>query len=270
MRNDPRAVLGVTSQASPEEIKKAYRRLAQKHHPDRHPGDPAAVRRFQEIQQAYERLRAAPAPEALDLSDVEDLFEQVFRQTQTASVIVMPLPLEIIAHGGLHVFDVDDPEPCTCPLFRRARCPLCHGTGVLRHRRHTYEVTVPPGVPEGFHLRARVKGHPGKEQIVRVQVAPHQVFHRQADDLWRPVDVPYPTLVLGGTLVTSGLDRAVTVTLPAGLRPGQTVRVQGLGLPRIQGGHGDLYLQVDVAIPDTLTAAQREALEHLAQVMTSP
>lgn len=270
MRTDPRAILGVSRQATADDIKKAYRRLAQKHHPDRHPDDPDAVRRFQEVQQAYEALRA-PSPDwEPDLAGMADIFDQVFRQAGSASeVIVLPLDLETILQGGPHVFDVDDPEPCSCPLFRRARCALCHGTGILRHRRHTYEVVLPPGVPEGFSLRAHIKGRPRDEQVVVVRARPHPVFQRREDDLWREVRVPYPTLVLGGVFTTQGLDRPVTVTLPPGVHPGQGVRVQGHGMPRIQGGRGDLFLQVAVDIPEQLTPAQREAMEQLAKTMTS-
>lgn len=276
MVREPHAVLGVAIGATPDQVKAAYRRKAQQHHPDRHPNDPAAAGRFQEIQAAYQTLNggsrgtsAGPTAGQPDFEDLFNIFDQVFRRAQ-APVVVVQMSLEAIASGGHHTFDVDTPESCTCTLARRARCPICHGTGVLRHRRHSYEVDIPPGAPDGLQLRAHIKGKKETEQMVVIQTQPHAIFERQGSDLIRPIAVDYPSLVLGGDLETQGLHGPVKLKLPAGVRPGQNVRLAGHGLPRMEGGHGDLYLHVAVTIPDRLTARQRKAMEELAAALSEP
>lgn len=281
MARDPHAVLGVAKNATPDQIKKAYRRLAQKHHPDRNPDDPEAANRFQEVNRAFKALnvpvhRGAAAGRAgagydEDLGSVFDMFDQVFRQSQArAPVVVVDMTLEEIHQGGPHTFDVDTAEPCTCRPERRARCPICKGTGVLRMRRHTYAVDVPRGAADGQHLRAKLQGKPHTEQVVVVRTQPHPVFQRQGADLWREVEVPFPTLVLGGDYQAQGLMQAVSIQLPAGVRPGQNVRVPGQGLPRPEGGWGDLYFHVEVAMPQALTASQKQALEAFAASLAGP
>lgn len=272
MAKDPHAVLGVAKGATPDQIKSAYRRQAQKHHPDRNPDDPGAAVRFQEIQAAFQSLSGSPGRANQgptmppDISDLFNMFDTVFRRANEP-VVVLPVTLEMIAKGGHHTFDVDSPEPCSCSPARRPRCPLCHGTGVLRHRRRSYEVDIPMGAPDGLRFKARSTDTPRQEQAVMIQTQPHAVFQRQGDDLVRAQRVNYPDLVLGGAITTEGLFEPLTLTIPAGVRPGQSVRLAGRGLPRLGGGFGDMYLQVEVAIPDTLTARQRKAMEELAQAL---
>jgi DnaJ-class molecular chaperone len=277
MAKDPHAVLGVVRGATPEQIKKAYRRKAQQHHPDRNPDDAAAAGRFQEITAAYQALSGSGPHHAsggrrsgpdMDMSDFFDLFNQAFRQPQTPMVGIQ-LPLETIAQGGPHTFDVDTPEPCSCTPAKRAKCPICHGTGVLRHRRRSYEVDIPAGAVDGLRLLARLKGKTdaASEQVVVIQTLLHPVFQREGADLFRVVVLNYPTLVLGGTLETGDLSGPVSLKLPAGIRPGQNVRLAGRGLPRMEGGRGDLYLQVTLAMPEQLTPRQQKAMEELALAM---
>lgn len=277
----PHEVLGVAINATPEQIKKAYRKLAQKHHPDRHPDDPEAIVRFQEVQSAYAAMTSQRAPGTAEprgawadfgqFSHMFDHFDQVFRrsQTQNASLILLELTLEDILKGGPHTFDEDVQEACTCSILSRSTCKICKGTGVVRTHRHTYRVDIPPGATDGMQLTCQNTKRVNQQKTAVVRTKEHPIFKREGADLWRKVAVDYTALVLGGGVTVNGLRGSVAFTLPTGIKPGQNIRLPGQGLPNLRGGMGDLYLVVDVHIPDTtaLTPRQREAMIALAQAL---
>jgi DnaJ-class molecular chaperone len=278
----PHEVLEVAANATPDDIKKAYRKLAQKHHPDRNPDDPSAPARFQEIQEAYQALSRKPkagsrnpgARPGSDWGDLNDMFGHVFSQAfddvfhqPRADRVMLALDLETILTGGPHTFDVDEPEACSCSPLRRATCKICHGTGVVRTHRYTYKVNIPPGAIDGMQLQCQNTKRAGAEKWAVVKTNDHPLFKREGADLWRQAAIPFPTLVLGGTVTSAGLRGEVSFTLPAGLRPGQSIRLAGQGLPNLRGGLGDLYLQVGVHIPESLTPRQRAALQELEKAL---
>lgn len=157
-------------------------------------------------------------------------------------------------------------------------CSTCRGTGVERRARQV-KVRIPPGVTDGQRIRLKGRGEAGRnggpagDLYVVVSVDPHPLFGRSGKHLTITVPVTYPEAALGADIKVPTLDGdPVTVRIPPGTRSGRTFRVRGRGVVPKSGEPGDLLVTVEVAVPSTLSAAERKAIEALAAVEpeTSP
>ena len=296
-------LLGVAKDASPDEMKKAFKAQARKHHPDLNPDDKGAEERFKEINEAYAVLsdpkkrreydqfgasgfRQRYSQEDIfrdfdfgDIGDIfgglgGDLFSRIFgggggrrgprrgnpgrgpfeqRPMKGGDLETrMTVSLEEILAGGKRRFSFQGPQ------------------GVF-----SLDVTIPGGVASGQKLRIPGKGQPGPgggpagDLLVRIDVAPHDRFRPDGDDLAVAVDIPVTTLALGGSMdvpVPGGDTR--TLKIAAGTRSGTRLRIRGYGLPRRTGGRGDLYVELDAALPKTLTKKQQQLFEALRETGT--
>ena len=167
----------------------------------------------------------------------------------------------------------------TCPQCRGEGrvvtnpCPACRGRGRMREEKEL-SVQVPPGIEHGQRLRMRGEGEgghtggpPGDLYVVMHQ-APHQVFERQGNDLYRQLEVSMFQAALGqevavGTLV----DGEQALEIPTGTDSGEMVRLKGLGMPKLRSGRrGDLYVQLVVRTPRKLSKEQRELLQQAMEL----
>jgi molecular chaperone DnaJ len=148
-------------------------------------------------------------------------------------------------------------------------CPTCHGRGVERRARQV-KVRIPAGVEDGQRIRIKGRGGAGHaggppgDLYVVVHTDPHPVFGRNGKNLLLTVPVSFPEAALGATITVPTLSKPVSLKVPPGTRSGRTFRVKGQGVPASSGA-GDLLVTVEVAVPQKLTAAEREAIEALAQ-----
>lgn len=273
------AILGVGKDASKEDIKRAYRKLAQKHHPDANPDDKQAEARFKEISEAqailsndekrseYDQIRAfveaggdrvygfrpgGGGGVRVNIGDIfgegfEDLFG--FRGSRQAPLrgadfeSSVALPFDEAIHG--------------------ATISLSNGT----------RVRVPPGVQDGARIRVAGKGQPAPpggepgDLYVRVSVNPHPIFTRdKSGDLRVVLPVTFPEAALGSQIEVPALDGSVKVKIPAGTQSGRVLRVRGRGAPRQAGSPGDLLVEVRVEVPKKLSRKEKEALEAFGDV----
>ncbi|MFB6079980.1 MAG: molecular chaperone DnaJ [Haloferacaceae archaeon] len=156
-------------------------------------------------------------------------------------------------------------------------CRACGGDGVTRER-STIEVDVPPGIRDGQTLRIEGEGAPGERGgppgnlLVEVTVRDHDEFERDGDDLHYRQPVSFPQAVFGDTLQVPTIDGTAEFDLPSGTQSGETFRLEGKGMPHLQqgrrrrrGGQGDLFVHVQVVVPESLNGEQREALEAFAE-----
>jgi curved DNA-binding protein len=290
-------VLGVPRTATAEEIKRAYRQLARKHHPDLKPAAEraGAAERFKEINEANEVLsdpdkRArydalgpnwksgmdfTPPPGAgqntvhvsgdwEDLGDVSDFFASLFgrgaaRGERGNTRVVFP--------GS----DVEAELLLTLEeLLRNSRRRLQLPGG------RTIEVEIPRGVRDGTVLRLAGQGEPGPnggppgDLYLRVRLRPHPRYRVAGDDLETDLSLWPWQAVLGGEVRVDTLDGPVTLTVPPGTQSGKRLRLRGRGLPRAGGQRGDLYAIVRVVIPERPTAAERTAYEALRSAAMAP
>jgi molecular chaperone DnaJ len=148
-------------------------------------------------------------------------------------------------------------------------CPTCKGRG-LEVRPRQIKVRVPAGVEDGQRIRrkggggAGRNGGPSGDLFVNVKVAAHPLFGRKGKDLTLTVPVTFAEAVLGAEISVPTLEDPVKLKVPAGTRSGRTFRVRGRGVDNGKG-IGDLLATVEVAVPNKLSPAEREAIEALAE-----
>ena len=289
-------ILGVARGASDEDIKKAYRRLARKYHPDVS-SEKDAEAQFKAIAEAYETLRDPKKRAAYDGLGAHRSGEQ-FR----------PPPDwfdRFHVHGGGHMGGVD-----LADLFasfgglggmggvrgaggfqgfggRGRRAGPRRGEDVEAHVQLHLEdaargaettldigaqqvrVRIPRGAIDGQRLRLRGRGGPGTaggpagDLYLTVALRPHPRFRSEGHDL--SIDVPLAPweAALGAAVEIPTLDARVTLKIPPGSKSGQRLRLAGRGLPKPDGGAGDLYAVLSIALPAALSARERELYEQL-------
>ncbi|MDQ1721329.1 MAG: molecular chaperone DnaJ [Pseudonocardiales bacterium] len=294
--------LGVASDASDSEIKKAYRKLAKDLHPDKNPGDAKAEQRFKEVSEAYSVLSDAGQRKEYDAVRAmshgrarftagtgptggfsDDVFSGFFSRqsgrqapggfsSPGANISVEDLLSGMFTGGGASGFGQpprtgSDVEATTSLTFRQA----VEGDTVSLRRGDGSTVTtrVPAGVKDGQKIRLRGKGNPGPagngDLILTVTVEPHPLFGRSGDDLTVTVPVTFAEAALGAQIAVPTFDGStVTLKLPAGTPSGRVLRVKGKGASRKDGSSGDLLVNVSVAVPQKLDGAAREAVEAYA------
>ncbi|MEO0162460.1 MAG: DnaJ C-terminal domain-containing protein, partial [candidate division WOR-3 bacterium] len=142
----------------------------------------------------------------------------------------------------------------TCPKCHgsgelvKTPCAKCSGTGRIKVQR-TVEIRIPKGVSNGQYIVLRGEGHygPGGKGniIVEFEEKPHEYYERRGDDLFIQVAVPYSTLISGGTVEIPGLNGTrEVVKIPKGCGAPEIIKIRGKGMPKINGGTGDLYVEI--------------------------
>jgi molecular chaperone DnaJ len=152
----------------------------------------------------------------------------------------------------------------------RSPCKTCQGRG-RKVSRLTVSVDIPAGIADGQRIRLSGRGHAGEhggpsgDLYVLVRVREDERFVRDGDDLVTVADVAAPLAALGTTLDVPTLDGPVSLEVPAGTQPHETLMLRGRGMPALRRGRrGDLRVVVNVVIPRRLSAEQRELLERLS------
>lgn len=333
-------LLGVARDASLDAIKKAYRKLALKWHPDRHSegGDAKraeAEEQFKRISEAYEVLsdpekRAKydrfgqnwqqgqefePGPGQRTMSREEfeaafggqggfsDFFQEMFggqfRQDfgggpggargagargarrharyryRGADVRAeLALPLSDAIAGGKRSFEV--PARVSCPscggtgFLGEHVCPSCAGVGEVRQRR-TVELKIPAAIRDGMQLRLKGLGEPGEsggeagDLYLNLRLTDDARYRLVDGELEARVTIA-PWDALHGAKVDVRTARGTaSVSIPPDTRSGKRLRLRGQGFADGKGGHGDLFVRVELDLPATLSARQRELLRELAE-----
>ena len=293
-------VLGVDKGASTDDIKKAYRKLARKYHPDVNPNDEGAKQRFQEINEAHEVLSDAEKRKKYDQYGEHWRHGEQFEEAQRAQR-QQGRSRASRSTGGQQYdeytgsFDDSEFSDFFKSLFgTRAgggRRTVFKGQDYhaelalsLQEAYHTHQqtftvngrnvrITVQAGIADGQTIKLAGWGGPGMnggpngDLYIKFNLAPDPVWKRQGDDLYRTVDIDLYTAVLGGDLVVDTLAGPVKMKIKPETQSGTKVRLKGKGFPvyKKDGQFGDLYITLNVKIPTNLTAKQRELFKQLAQ-----
>ena len=290
------ATLGVERNATPDDIKKAYRKLARKFHPDVSK-EKDAEEKFKAVAEAYETLKDGEKRAAYDQlgshAQGQDFrpppdWEQHFARGQT-SFDDIDLADLFAGLGGRGGFRRADP---TAPIAGRdyeasVRLTLAqafHGTeiqldvsvpefddnGVAHRVPRVVTVRIPRGVTDGQKLRVPGKGGKGVrggragDLYLDISVSPHRLFRADGRDLF--VDLPLAPweAVLGASIALPTPAGTVNLKVPAGTRAGQHLRLAGRGLARPDGAAGNLFAIVQIAVPTVTDDAQRALYRQLA------
>ncbi|MGX5731214.1 DnaJ C-terminal domain-containing protein [Pseudoxanthomonas beigongshangi] len=275
--SNPYEVLGVAPSASAEDIKKAYRRLARKLHPDLNPGDKAAEERFKDVAVAYRLLGDAEQRKRYDAGEIDETGaerpQHRYYRDYAGSDQAQAYGDDADYAGYADFAEGDDPF---AELLRRSAQARARRRGQDLHYRlaisladaingtrtrltlptgDTLDVVVPAGVVPGQTLRLRGKGAPGGEQgqagdaLIELDVQPDPRFSQDGDDLSLEVPISLREAVLGGPVRVPTPTGHVQLTVPPGSDGSSRLRVKGHGLPRRGGGRGDEYVRLRIVLP---------------------
>ncbi len=184
------------------------------------------------------------------------------------------LTLREVLTGVTKRVSLREPLPCsTCQgtgALRSRTCPTCFGSGSTTEAK-TIEVKIPAGVQEGTRVRVAGKGQPGSnggkrgDLYLHVQIQSDPIFRRQGSDLHVMLPV-YPwEAALGAEVMAPTLSEPVRVKVPAGSRAEGKLRLKGKGLPSATGGHGDLFLTLQIVMPTSITEEEQLLYERLGR-----
>jgi DnaJ-class molecular chaperone len=275
---DPYAVLGVKREATQDEIRKAYRQLAKKLHPDLNPGDKQAEEKFKQVAAAYDLLgdaekRARYDRGEIDASGAERPRERYYRDFHGAGA-------EDHAYTNREGFaDFAETDDILREMFTRGggqrqfrlrgqdvlyRLPVEFLEAVNGANKRitmpddggTLDVVIPAGTRDRQVLRLRGKGGPGLgggppgDALVEIEVNPHPFFTRKGDDIHVELPITLPEAVLGTKLDVPTPSGPVRMTVPRGANTGRVLRLKGKGASNSAGGHGDEYVTLKVVLPD--------------------
>jgi molecular chaperone DnaJ len=289
-------ILGVSKDASDAELKKTYRKLARKYHPDSNPGDAAAEAKFKEISEAYsvlsdaeqraeyDQIRAMGAGGARFTAGggggqgFEDVFGGMFGGGRGGS------HFSYQQSGGQGFEDIFNmfgggaprgPQPgrdiqaSTTLDFETA---VRGDTVTLQAPNGPVKVKIPAGVSDGQKIKVRGKGDPSPnggpsgDIILTVSVRKHPVFERDGQNLRLKLPVTFSEAALGATVEVPTLEGApVKLKVQPGTPSGRVLRVKGRGV-KSSKGTGDLLAEVQVVVPSHLSDQAREALEAFRDV----
>lgn len=294
MAKDYYSLLGIGKQATDEDIKKAFRKLAVKYHPDKNPGNKEAEEKFKELNEAYEVLGDPEKRKKYDLyganwnqfngaqqgqhhyqgggehyryegdpgdffggGDFTDLFGEFFNRPGGSG-----------RRGGSRKHKGQDYQSEMSITLEEA----FHGTArVITLHEQKIRIKLKPGAYEGLTIRLAGKGAPGRnggaagDLFIAIHVLPHAVYKRESDHLRMVLAVDLFTAVLGGEREVNTLAGQLKVKIPAGTQPGKVLRIRGKGMPVYNkpGETGDLLIELSISIPEYLTAEQQQLFRQL-------
>ncbi len=303
MVKDYYKVLGISKNASDDEIKKAYRKLAKKYHPDTNPNNPEAEARFKEVNEANEVLSDKDKREMYDRfgtttpggfpggagpdvryynqgnsGDVpfSDIFDTFFgglggRSRGGAQAQGRGAPGGS-GFGNFSTSNSAQGEDIEQPVTITLKEAYSGTTRVVTRDGRKITVKIPAGADTGTKVRLAGEGMPGMggrdgDLYLIVTVDDDMQFERKGDDLLTDVKIDMFTALLGGEAEIPTMDKNVKLKIPAGTQSGRKFRLPNKGMPLLKkpGEFGDLYARVLITVPIALTEKQQALVEHLRQ-----
>lgn len=288
-------ILGVTTKSSSEDLKRAYRSLARKYHPDRNPGNKMAEEQFKDINEAYEVLSDSAKRLQYDqLNKGWDKKGNSKRKPRYAGN-----PFDDFARSDSQTKDTtqtaernrrnrvrtDDYRPGT---FRRERVvsrprgrdieakltlPLSKAYHGGRERirledGRSLEVDMPPAMFNGQKIRLKGQGLEGGDLYLKITVAIHPFFEIQGSNVFCKVPISPIEAILGGAIEIPTIDGLVKMALPSGVRSGQRLRLANKGYPHKGGDRGDQLVEIQIVTPKSISDEERELYEQLKDINT--
>ena len=270
--------------ATADDIRKAFRKLAKKHHPDVNPGDKASEEKFKAVSSAFDLLGDPDKKRKFDAGEIDADGRETMRGyaggnpfgqgggprgAEFENVDLGDILGEMFGGGGRRgggggfasrgadvraQLDIDLEE-----AIKGARRRLAFTDG------RTLDVTIPAGAADGQVLRLKGQGSPGRagpgDALIEIVIRPHPRFRREGDALVMEVPISVPDAVLGGKVQAPTPDGPVTLNVPKGSNSGSVLRLRKRGLADGQGRRGDLLAKLVVTLPE----APDPALEEIAE-----
>lgn len=280
---DPYKTLGVGKNASEEEIKKAYRKLAKKYHPDANPGDKVAEKNFKEISEAYAILSDKAKRKEYDKTRNSNSFSgNPFSDINFSAYENIFKSYENIFHGGKYDDIMKD-------LFKEYSEDKTKGQDVgisleidflesvngckkmVEFKRNgnvkSLQITIPKSVENGQKLKIKSMGEDSPnggeagDLIIDIKIKPDSYFSRVGNDIFVTEYVPFSTAALGGTCKVKTIAGNVILNIPNGTKSGTKMKLKGKGL-----NGGDQNVEIQIAVPENLDSRQQNLIKELQKI----
>lgn len=285
LEKDYYAVLGVGKDASHKEIKKAFRKLARKFHPDNNQGDKAAEARFKEINEAYDTIGTDETRKEYDHArdvgyfvgdpgggqhrvNVEEMFGGGFSGGSAQDLFG---GFQDLFTGGRRQTQPTKGPDATGSVSLTFHEALQGATRELVVNGSNVKVKIPRGIAQGTKVRVKGKGGPGAnggpsgDLYVEVSVGRHPIFGRSGKrDLTVEIPITYSEAALGATISIPTLTGTTKIKVPAGTSSGTTLKLSGKGVETARST-GDMLVTLTIAVAKDPTPKEQEALERLRE-----
>ncbi|MDU6827370.1 J domain-containing protein [Campylobacter sp.] len=269
--------LGVSKGATSDEIKKAYRRLARKYHPDINK-DPGAEDKFKEINAAYEILSDEKkraqydqygdsmfggqnfhdfAQGSADMGDLNEILRNIFSGGFGGGAKFSSgfgggfEGFSSAGFGGFGAMDLDINAKVSIPFD----VAITGGEHRINFNGESLKIKIPSGINDGEKLRIKGKGNSAGgrtgDLILSVSIEPSDEYERDGDDLYKDVEIPLKTMIFGGKVAIHTFKKDVTIKIAENSKTGTKIRLKGYGVQNRKSGiYGDLYLKARIKLPD--------------------
>ena len=302
--DDYYALLGVDRKATDDEIKKAYRKMAMKYHPDRNKDNPQAEEKFKQVSEAYAVLSDKKKKQQYDRFGSEG-FHQKFSQEDIfrdfdADEIFKSFGIrfgggdpfqgihemftggggqggafqDIFGGGGMpRNQQGQDLESTLSVTFEEAALGAEKRIGMQRGaKQDEITIKIPSGMGDGKKLRLKGKGNPSQfggppgDLYIKIRVEPHPIFKREGDNIVVDLQISLTDALLGTTAEVPTLSGPKNLKIPPGTQSHSKLRLKGLGVAAPNKAKGDQFVRILVKIPRELTDAQRESIEAIKEL----
>jgi len=299
-------ILGVPRNASGDEIKQAFRRLARRYHPDVNPGDKVAEEKFKDINEAYEILsddgrraqydqfsravgnkysrpgfnrnanrnnnKRNDFSQFANIGSVNPFADKVRPSQQQTQTRVRSDNYDDYRPGTTKTTKVATPKPPSKrDVEARLTLPLekAYRGGRERIRLEdgrSLEVEMPPHMIDGQRIRLRNQGINGGDLYLKITVARHPFFDIQGVDIYCQIPLSPTEAILGGSIEIPTIDGLVKMTVPKGVKAGQRLRLANKGYPRTSGNRGDQLVEVQIVLPTDVTNEEKALYEKIRDI----